>query len=103
MTTPIPERLLRRTDIATMLNTTPGVAATILAKWGVHPIDFGRGAGRGPRWLESAVRGAMQQMHEAAQPKARQPRQQRLGVPHIKLADMSVDEIYRLTTGQGVQ
>ena len=50
------DHLLRRKDIAAMLGTSPGVAASILAQRGVHPIDFGLGRGRGPRWLESAVR-----------------------------------------------
>lgn len=103
MTTLMQERLLRRADIAEMLNTTPGVAATILAKWGVHPIDFGRGAGRGPRWLESAVRAAMQQMQAAANPKPT-TRQTRQRTPTVPLAAMSTDDLHAyLTTGQLVQ
>ena len=68
------ERLLRQQDIAAMLGTTPGVAASILAARGVQPIDFGIGRGRGRRWLESAVRQVMLDMHEAAQPKAKTAR-----------------------------
>ena len=68
------ERLLRQQDIAAMLGTTPGVAASILAARGVHPIDFGIGRSRGRRWLSSAVRQVMLDMHEAAQPKAKTAR-----------------------------
>ena len=50
------ERLLRQQDIAAMLGTSPGVAASILAARGVHPIDFGIGRSRGRRWLSSAVK-----------------------------------------------
>ena len=57
-----------------MLGTTPGVAASILAARGVQPIDFGIGRGRGRRWLESAVRQVMLDMHNAAQPKAKTAR-----------------------------
>ena len=97
------EHFLRNIDIAAMLGTTPGVAASVLAEHGVHPIDFGRGRGRGQRWLESAVKAVMQAMHEAAQPKARSVRQQKPRLPVAKIADMSVDDIYRLTTSQCVQ
>ncbi len=95
------EHFLRRKDIAAMLDTTPGVAASVLAEHGVYPVDFGRGAGRGPRWLESAVKAAMQAMHEAAQPKPRPVRKQKTMT--VRLSDMSVNDVYRLTTGQCVQ
>ncbi len=98
------ERLLRQQDIAAMLGTTPGVAASILAARGVHPIDFGIGRSRGRRWLESAVRQVMIDMHEAAQPKAKPLRQGRAApTPSMKLTTMSINDIYRLTQGQSVQ
>jgi len=97
------EKFLRAADVAEMLGTTRGVAASILAEHGVKPVDFGRGRGRGLRWLESAVNAVMHKMHDDVQPKARPTRQPRAGMPAAKLADMSVDEIYRLTTGQSVQ
>ena len=97
------ERFLRAADVAEMLGTTRGVAVSIMAEHGVRPVDFGRGRGRGLRWLESAVKAVMQAMHEAAQPKGRPASRQKPGLPAARLADMSVDEIYRLTTGQSVQ
>ncbi|WP_270229552.1 hypothetical protein, partial [Desulfovibrio legallii] len=62
------ERLLRQKDIAAMLGTSPGVAASILAQRGVYPVDFGVGRSRGKRWLESAVKQVILDMHDAAQP-----------------------------------
>lgn len=98
------ERFLRRTDIAAMLGTSPGVAASILEQAGVHPIDFGVGRSRGRRWLESAVRQVMRDMHEDAQPKAGKTRQARpSGTPSVRLASMSINDIYQLTQAQGVQ
>ena len=98
------ERFLRPQDIAAMLGTTPGVAASLLATHGVQPIDFGVGRSRGRRWLESAVRQVMLDMHEAAQPKAKPLRQGRATpTPSMKLTTMSINDIYRLTQGQSVQ
>lgn len=98
------ERLLRRTDIAAMLGTSPGVAASILSEHGVHPIDFGMGRGRGPRWLESAVRQVMIEMHSAAQPKPKKSRSNtHLSTPSASLAAMSIDDIYQLTHAPCVQ
>lgn len=98
------DRLLRRADIAAMLGTTPGVAASILAERGVHPVDFGMGRSRGPRWLESAVRQAMLEMHQAAQPKAKAIRPvKRTATPAVSLTSMSINDIYQLTQGPCVQ
>lgn len=97
------ERLLRQQDIAAMLGTTPGVAASILAARGVHPIDFGIGRSRGRRWLSSAVRQVMLDMHEAAQPKAKTARNATPRPPSVKLTTMSINDIYQLTQGQSVQ
>ncbi len=98
------DRLLRRADIAAMLGTTPGVAASILAERGVHPVNFGMGRSRGPRWLESAVRQAMLEMHQAAQPKAKATRLvKRTATPAVSLTNMSINDIYQLTQGPCVQ
>lgn len=101
------ERLLRKGDIAAMLGTSPGVAASILAERGVHPVDFGYGRARGHRWLESAVRQAMFAMHEAAQPKASRPRPRKpsavLAGTDARLASLSINDLYALTQGPCVQ
>lgn len=65
------DRLLRDRDVAAMLGTTPGVAASILSQRGVHAVDFGMGRGRGRRWLESAVQQVIAEMHAEAQPQKR--------------------------------
>lgn len=98
------DHLLRRKDIAAMLGTSPGVAASILAQHGVHPIDFGLGRGRGPRWLESAVRQIILEMHQDAQPKPKETRQsKRPPAPSVSLTNMSISDIYQLTQGPCVQ
>lgn len=101
------ERLLRKKEIAAMLGTSPGVAASILSARGVHPIDFGRGRSRGLHWLESAVVAAIREIHADAQP---QPKKQRLvttpraAYPATHLANMTVKDIEGLlTTRQCVQ
>lgn len=98
------DHLLRRKDIAAMLGTSPGVAASILAQHGVHPIDFGLGRGRGPRWLESAVRQIILEMHQDAQPKPKEARQpKRHSTQPVSLTSMSINDIYELTQGPCVQ
>lgn len=98
------DRLLRRADIAAMLGTTPGVAASILAERGVYPVDFGMGRSRGPRWLESAVRQVILDMHRDAQPKAKVTRPvKRTAAPAVLLTNMSINDIYQLTKGPCVQ
>lgn len=101
------DRLLKKKEIAAMLGTTPGVAASILATQGVHPIDFGYGRSRGLRWLESAVNAVIQSMHSDAQG-ASGPRNKKASkavrVPTASLASLSVNELQAiLTSGQGVQ
>ena len=96
------DRLIGKREIAAMLGTTPGVAASILAGKGIHPIDLGAGRSRGLRWLESAVQQAMHDMYSEAQPKSKAPHAPRPS-PACGLAGMSTDDIYRLTTGQCVQ
>lgn len=100
--TTMTDRLIGKRDIAAMLGTSPGVAASILAGKGIHPIDLGAGRSRGLRWLESAVQQAMRDMYSEAQPKPKPTRRPR-PKPVCGLAGMSTDDIYRLTTGQCVQ
>lgn len=98
------ERLLRKEDIARLLGTSKGVAAEILAKRGCHPIDFGRGAYRGQRWLESAVISAIRVMHIEAQPL---PPKRNEAKPSpvkkdINLASKTASELYDELTATGV-
>ena len=94
------DRLLRERDIAAMLGTTPGVAASVLAAHGVCPIDLGRGRSRGRRWLESAVRQAIMAMHAEAQPR-RKARPRPLPIKAQSIANMSVGELHKLLTPAG--
>lgn len=97
------DRLLRKKEIADILGTSPGVAASILSNMGVQPIDFGFGRGRGPRWLESAVTAAIQSLHKAAQPHQKAAKKQRFAQPKVCLANASVDQIHQLTSCHCVQ
>ena len=99
------DRLLRDRDVAAMLGTTPGVAASILAQRGVHSVDFGMGRGRGRRWLESAVQQVIAEMHAEAQPPKR-PTAARPAAAQIRvatLATMSISDLHRLTQAGCVQ
>lgn len=99
------DRLLRDRDVAAMLGTTPGVAASILAQRGVHAVDFGMGRGRGRRWLESAVQQVIAEMHAEAQPRKRTTVVRSAAAPSrvAALATMSVSELHRLTQAGCVQ
>lgn len=95
------ERLLRKKEIAAMLGTSPGVAASILSARGVKPIDFGRGRSRGLHWLESAVVAAIRDIHAEAQTPPKIHRQgvtPRRPYPAAHLADMTVKDIEGLLT-----
>ena len=79
-----------------MLGTNPRMAAAILRENGCAPIDFGRGRGRGLRWLESAVVGAMRRMHQAAQPIPQAPPlhpNKNTLIENLNLASMNAKEI----------
>lgn len=91
------ERLLRRDDIAALFLTTRDRAASILAKRGCHPIDFGRGPGGGPRWLESAVVAVIREMFLEAQPKPPKPKKPKVDPPQNKkpIAKMTANELHQ--------
>lgn len=95
------DRLLRKSDIAAMLATNADMAASILKKHGCYPIDLGYGAGRGLRWLESAVINAIRLMHMEAQP-APAAKTKKLKPPkgQLDLADKSPAELYALLTSR---
>ena len=97
------ERLLRDRDVAAMLGTTPGVAVSILTARGVCAIDLGRGRSRGRRWLESAVRQMLMEMHAEAQPRKRKGavRPPARETASASVASMSVRELYELLTPAG--
>lgn len=99
------DRLLRDRDVAAMLGTTPGVAASILAQRGVHAVDFGMGRGRGRRWLESAVQQVIAELHAEAQPQKRTTAARPAAAPSrvAKLSTMSVGDLFRLTQAGCVQ
>ena len=100
------DKLLRRCDIAAMLGTTPGVAASILSERGCYPIDFGYGRGRGPRWLESAVIDVLRAMHMEAQPQETSSKtpHKKSKLPKIDLANTTASKLYALlTTEQPLQ
>lgn len=99
------DRLLRDRDVAAMLGTTPGVAASILAKKGVHAVDFGMGRGRGRRWLESAVQHVIAELHAEAQPQKCTKAARPAAAPSrvAALATMSVSDLQRLTQAGCVQ
>lgn len=91
----MPDRLLRKKEIATMLGASPSVAASILRQHGLYPIDIGRGRGKGLRWLESGVQAVIMSLHQNAQPKPKKPRLHPPGLS-MPLHKMSVSAIQSL-------
>jgi len=90
------ERFLNISELAEKLGTSKGIARTIMTQNGVMPIDFGPGRSRGYRWLESAVDDVMRNMHHAVQPNNQHKSQVKCIQRKSKLADMSVNEVYKL-------
>lgn len=96
------DKLLRKDDIAAMLGTSPSVAASVLARYGCHSIDLGRGKSRGKRWLESAVRNTLQKMQLDANtgppPKACHNKKNSKAThqSNLSVANMSVNQLEQL-------
>lgn len=68
------QSLMRITDVAEYLRTTPGAARNWLARHSVPVIDLGRGRGLGLRWkaihVQDAVHASMQEK-KSGEPKAK--------------------------------
>ncbi|MBQ3058799.1 MAG: hypothetical protein IJD16_00580 [Desulfovibrio sp.] len=64
--------LLKRQDIARVLNVSESRARQLLAEHGVNPIDMGRGRGNGLRWRTSAVIEVADILHAEAQSQKKQ-------------------------------
>ena len=105
----MPERYLRKADIAAMFSMRWDMAASILRENGVCPVDFGVGSGRGLRWLESAVNAVMRQLHAMAQAKAENSRpepgnrKQQPSKTKIDFANMDNKEIYGIVSRHPIQ
>ena len=59
--------LLTRKEACQLLNTGEKTALNILAKYGIHPIDLGKGRGNGLRWRTSEVIKLADILHTEAQ------------------------------------
>lgn len=70
----MPDRYLRKPDIAALFGASWRAADAKLREAGVYPVELGTGKIRRKRWLESAVMDAMRRIHEKAQPKPPKPR-----------------------------
>lgn len=65
---------LTRKEIGAALNMSESKARSILDKYGVKPVDIGRGRGNGLRWRTSAVIQVADTLHaEAQNRKAKNP------------------------------
>lgn len=95
--------LIGKKEAATMLGTSPDVAASVLRANGCNPIDFGRGRSRGLRWPKAAVEAAVLAMFEKAQPrpKAKAPRLNIKNPSGKSLADMKTKEVEAMLTKCG--
>lgn len=53
------KKRLKISEVADVLNVTPGLARNLLREWGVEPCaDYGRGRGRGLRWSPEDIEAA---------------------------------------------
>lgn len=61
-------------QVAALLNTGPKRAASLLATYGVQPIDYGSGRSGGLRWHQLAIINLVGILHTNAQAKSQQAR-----------------------------
>lgn len=94
--------LLNKQQVAERFSTSVTLARATLASHGVLPIDFGRGKGRGPRWLSEAVDAVILTLHEDAQIKAK-PRKTKILRTSAPLSALPASDIYELTKAQPLQ
>ncbi len=95
--------LLNKKQIAEKFGTSEALAKATLAAHGVLPIDFGRGKGRGPRWLSDAVHSVIVKLHEEAQAKPKQRKTKPPTFVTTPLSALSVSDIYELTKAHPIQ
>jgi len=72
---------LRRKEIGQVLSMSEEQARATLAKYGVKPVDLGRGRGHGLRWRTSAVIRVADILHAEAQEQKEQRRRPRIVRP----------------------
>ncbi len=101
------ERLISTSEAAQILDMSQKVAREFLIQHGLQPISLGPGRGRGLRWLASAVENLILTIHAEAQQtgsimlkrssseKSKEIESQR---KPLRVADMSIDELYSLLT-----
>ncbi len=83
---------LKISEVADILNASPGVARSLLREWGVKPCaDYGRGRGRGLRWDQAAVEAAADRSVQRAAP----PRPFRRPKKHALDGSSIVEELFR--------
>lgn len=66
--------LLKKKQVADLLNIGPTTVPQFLSARGIEPIDLGPGRGKGLRWLAAAVIEIPGIVHAEAQAKASQPK-----------------------------
>lgn len=64
--------LLKRNEVAFLLNIAPKKVVRFLAAYGVEPIDLGPGRGNGLRWHQLAIINLVGMLHANAQAKSQQ-------------------------------
>lgn len=59
--------LLRKSDLPAVMNMSVSLALETLKRYGIKPVDFGPGRGRGLRWHKRAVMTVIDTLHTEAQ------------------------------------
>lgn len=87
---------LTRKQICEVFNTSESKARAILSKYGVQPVDYGRGRGNGLHWYASAVKTVADTLHGEAQAKKVTQRKSRKLHP---LQGRSAEDLYAEFSG----
>lgn len=84
-------QLLTLSEAAVMLRASEGIAKKILAN--APCVDYGRGRGRGKRWLKEDIEAVIKKMHGEKETTACQPASQ----PASRLSELKPSDLYSLT------
>ena len=84
-----------------MLGTSPHVARDILDKTGLQPVFFGRGRGRGCRWLYSAVLALIKTRFAEAQEQGQKARKR--VSKGFSFTGLNASDVFALTQKHAIQ
>ena len=90
-------KLITTANAAELLAVSETVAKKVLLRYGLHPVDYGPGRGRGLRWPYLGVLRVIEQMQTEATVKTVKATNKKKN-PQFKLAVKSADEVMAMLT-----